>query len=87
MPASTIRITGAFASRAHALNAVAFLGTADIMAETLVRTVVDERGNEQLTMLDVDVSADLESRVMTVIRGAHGVPISEPAIHPLSIAV
>jgi len=87
MSPETIRITGAFASRTHAMSAVHFLGSVEIAATTLVRTVFDERGVEQLTMLDIDVSPELEARVVTLIRGAHGVPMTEPAVRPLSIAV
>ncbi len=72
------RLTAAFAGLRDAYYAVGILdSSADVTVRATVEPLYDERGNEQLILLRVDLDGLDRERVLTAVAGGHGVVIPE----------
>jgi hypothetical protein len=73
----SILVTAAFASEEHARRAIDFL-TAHLDARIVTTTTVtDERAAGGLAVVDVRVERSAESLAVTLLRGVHGIVISQ----------
>jgi hypothetical protein len=77
-PASTGRVTAAFAGQRDAYYAVGILDSgADVPILATVEELYDERGNVQLVLLRVELEGLDRERILTAVAGAHGVVIPD----------
>jgi hypothetical protein len=70
------RIKAAFATERDAQYALRLLSTlagSPVVGE--LRTVHDRHGAVQMVVLEIPVEAGAEDRTITIIRGAHGIPV------------
>lgn len=72
------QLTAAFAGLRDAYYAVGILDSgSDVPVRATVEPLYDERGNEQLILLRVELDGLDRERVLTAVAGGHGVVIPE----------
>ena len=70
------RITAAFATERDAQYALQLLSSlAGAPVDGELRRVHDRHGAVQMVVLELSVAAGTEDRTITIIRGAHGIPV------------
>lgn len=82
MPRSTTTIAAAFATERDAMRATALVATViEARVSYQLRRVLGEDGTVQMVVLEVSFADPaLASRMDTIMRGAHGVPITVGAL-------
>lgn len=80
------QLTAMFPSERHARYAIDLIASRGVPVHTTIRPILDERGEVQVVLLDIDVATGTEESVIVLLRGAHGVLMSATAVSASAIA-